>query len=145
MRTVGHPFHARSRVGLYYEKILKPALEVTVGEDLVKTAEDTDTMDFEGKTVFVELKSRSDQYHYSQEFIQREGWLLPSCKIARAREEVARGKRVVFFYFWKAGKSLWSWEFSEAGLVDCEEKYPSWHLDKQKQVYIKERHWSRVY
>ena len=130
---------------MYYEMVLKPALEKAVGEPLVKTSEDLDTMDFEGKTCFVELKSRSDQYHYSQWFIKRDGWILPTCKITRARQEVKEGKKVVFFYFWKAGKSLWRWDFSEGGLLDAKEKYPDWHQDKQKQTYIKERHWVRVY
>ncbi len=125
--------------------VLKPALEKAVGEPLVKTSEDLDTMDFEGKTCFVELKTRGDQYHYSQWFIKRDGWILPTCKITRARQEVKEGKKVVFFYFWRAGKSLWRWDFSEEGLKDCKEEYPSWHQDLQKQTYIKEHHWIRVY
>lgn len=145
MRRVGHPFETRGPPGLYYEKILKPALETAVREALVKTAEEMDCMDFEGQSCFVELKTRSDKYHYSQSFIQRDGWLLPSCKITRAREEVKKGKRVVFFYFWKAGKSLWRWDFSEEGCRNALEKYPEWHDDKQKQIYIKEQHWTRVY
>lgn len=145
MRRVGHPFEQRSKLGFYYETVLQPALERVVGEALVKTSEETDTMDFEGETCFVELKSRSDQYHYSQSFIKKDGWLLPSCKITRAREEVKKGKRVVFFYFWKAGKSLWMWEFSEEGCLGAKEEYPKWHQDKQKQTYIHERVWTRVY
>jgi len=143
-RAVGHPFEARSKLGLYYEMVLKPALEKAVGEPLVKTSEDLDTMDFEGKTCFVELKSRSDQYHYSQWFIKRDGWILPTCKITRARQEVKEGKKVVFFYFWKAGKSLWRWDFSEEGLADCKEEYPQWHQDQQKQTYVKEHNWTKV-
>lgn len=145
MRRIGHPFSARSRLGLYYEMVLKPALEKAVGEPLTKTKEEMDCMDFEGRTCFVELKTRSDQYHYSQSFIKRDGWILPTCKIVRARKEVKEGKRVFFFYFWLAGKSLWQWDFSEGGLLDSLEKYPEWHQDYQKQTYIKERHWKRVY
>jgi hypothetical protein len=125
--------------------VLKPAMEKAVGESLVKTSEDNDTMDFEGKTCFVELKTRGDQYHYSQWFIKKDGWLLPTCKITRAHEEVREGKRVIFFYFWTAGKTLWRWDFSSDGLKDSKEDYPSWHQDYQKQTYIKERHWTRVY
>ena len=145
MAKVQHPFHERGRFGLYYEKILQPALEMSVGQPLVKTAMTTDTMDFEGETCFVELKSRGDQYHYTQSFIKKDGWLLPSCKIRRAREEVEKGKQVVFFYFWTAGKSLWRWDFNESDLVGCKEEYPLWHHDKQKQIYIKEQCWTRVY
>jgi len=145
MRTVGHPYEVRKVLGNYYEMVLKPALEKAVGEPLVKTSEDVDTMDFEGKTCFVELKSRGDQYHYSQWFIKKDGWLLPTCKITRARKEVKEGKKVVFFYFWRAGKSLWRWDFSEEGLLDAKEEYPQWHQDRQKQTYIKEHNWVRVF
>ena len=144
MKSSTHPFHQRSLWGLYYEKVLQPHLELCVGEALEKTSEDTDTMDFTGKTSFVELKVRSDQYHFSQEFIQREGWLIPSCKIKRAIEETKRGKRVIFFYFWKAGKSLWRWDFKLEDIKDIDEKYPEWHIDKQKQSYIKQEKWTRV-
>lgn len=145
MRPVKHPYQTRGPLGLYYETILKPALEQSIGEVLVKTEDERDTMDFESQNYFVELKTRSDQYHYSQSFIKKDGWLLPSCKIRRAREEVARGKKVVFFYFWKAGKSLWRWDFSEEGCLDALEKYPEFHLDRQQQTYIKEHHWVRVF
>jgi hypothetical protein len=144
-RVIGHPFEVRSKLGLYYEKVLKPALEKAVGEPLTKTSEDLDTMDFEGKTCFVELKTRGDQYHPSLWYIKKDGWILPTCKITRAREEVKEGKRVVFFYFWRAGQSLWRWDFGEEGLKDAKEEYPEWHQDLQKQTYIKERHWTRVY
>jgi len=145
MKSACHPYHSRGPLGLYYEKILQPALEHTVGTELVKTAEEMDCMDFEGDNIFVELKTRSDQYHYSQTFIQREGWILPSCKIKRAIAEVKKGKRVVFFYFWKAGKSLWAWEFSLKDIKDIDEKYPEWHFDRQKQAYVKQDKWVRVY
>jgi len=145
MKCASHPFHTRGPLGLYYEKILHPALERSVGLTLVKTAEEVDTMDFMGTDCFVELKTRSDQYHYNQTFIQKDGWILPSCKIVRARYEVSQGNRVVFFYFWKADKTLWRWDFNEESLVDAKEEYPQWHHDKQKQIYIKQHHWKRVY
>lgn len=145
MKSATHPFHQRNPLGLYYEKILKPALERSMGEELVKTAEDTDTMDFVGKTCFVELKTRGDQYHYSQSFIQKDGWLLPSCKIQRAVDETKRGKKVVFFYFWRAGKSLWRWDFKLDDIKDIDQKYPVWHIDQQKQAYVKEDKWVRIY
>ena len=145
MGKVKHPFETRGPFGLYYETILKPSLETAVGEPLLKTFMGLDTMDFEGETCYVELKTRGDQYHYTQSFIKKDGWLLPSCKIHRAREEVKKGKKVVFFYFWTAGKSLWRWDFNEEGLLDCKEEYPEWHHDKQKQTFIKEHHWVRVY
>ena len=144
MKAIGHPFEARSKLGLYYEHILKPALEMSVGETITKTTDCHDMMDFQGKTVFVELKTRGDQYHFSQDFIQKKGWILPFCKIERARQEVAKGKQVVFFYFWLAGKSLWRWDFSEEGILDSKEEYPSWHQDGQKQIFIHERNWKRV-
>lgn len=144
MRVVSHNYQFTGPLGLYYETILQPKLERSVGESLVKTSDEMDTMDFEGETCFVEVKTRSDKYHYSQPFIKKDGWLLPACKIARARQEAKNGKKVVFFYFWKAGKTLWRWDFSEEGCLDGKEEYPSWHADQQKQAYIKEHHWKQV-
>jgi hypothetical protein len=145
MRRIGHPFEQRGPLGLYYEIKLKPALEKAVGVQLTKTAEDYDCMDFEGSDVFVELKTRTDKYHYSQSFIQKDGWILPSCKIQRAIAEVKKGKRVVFFYFWMAGKTLWRWDFKLEDVAGIDEKYPEWHQDQQKQAYVKEKFWTRVY
>lgn len=145
MKRIGHPYLTRGPLGLYYEQKLKPTLESIVKEHLVKTEETYETMDFESENCFVELKTRSDQYHYSQSFIKRDGWLLPFCKIERARKEIQKGKKVYFFYFWKAGKSLWIWEFSEEGCLDMKKKYPPWHEDQQEQAYIQERHWKRIY
>ena len=144
MKSSSHPFHKRSIFGYHYENLLKATLERVVGEPIVKTSEEYDTMDFQGNTSFLELKARSDQYHYSQSFIKKQGWLLPYCKIQRAKEEVAKGKRVVFFYFWKADKTLWMWEYSEEALTDCIIKYPDWHIDQQQQIYVKEMHWKKV-
>lgn len=142
MKPSSHPFYQRSKYGLYYETILKPKLEDLIGEPILKTTMETDTMDFESETAFIELKTRSDQYHPSQSFIKKDGWILPYCKIQRAREEVAKGKRVIFFYFWLAGKTLYRWDFSEAGILDAKVEYPAWHRDHQQQIYIKEHHWT---
>ena len=145
MKPQDHPFFHRIKLGLYYETTLKPALEQAVGVPLTKTSEETDTMDFEGENCFIELKARSDQYHYTQWFIKKDGWLLPTCKIKRALEEVRNGKQVVFFYFWVAGKTLWRWDFKEEDLNDVENKFPPWHRDYQQQSYVKEHHWIQVY
>lgn len=145
MKTVYHPSQQRNKLGLYYEKILHPALELAIGESLVKTEDRYDVMDFQGKNCFVELKTRGDQYHYSQSFIKKDGWIIPYCKIEKAKEEVAKGKRVIFFYFWTAGKSLWRWDFSEKDLLGCKIEYPKWHHDLQQQIYIQEKNWKQVY
>lgn len=145
MKPASHPFHKTSIWGLYYERCLLPLLQQSVGEVLTKTAEETDTMDFESTNYFIELKSRSDQYHFSQEFIKKKGWLLPTCKIKRAIQEVKKGKKVVFFYFWRAGKSLWRWDFNEDDLKECIHEYPSWHRDLQEQTFVKENCWKRVF
>lgn len=145
MKSASHPFHKRSPLGLYYEKVLQPALERCVGESLTKTSDCMDQMDFEGASCFVEVKSRGDQYHYSQWFIKKDGWMLPSGKIERAQREVAAGKRVFFFYFWRADKSLWMWEYTEGGVLGCREEYPEWHHDQQKQTFIPEQYWKRVF
>ena len=145
MKPSSHPFHKRSRLGLYYEQVLKPTLEKVIGEPIQKTESETDTMDFYSEHFFLELKVRSDSYHYTQEFIKRDGWIVPTCKIMRAIEETKKGKKVLFFYFWMAGKSLWCYEFNERDLSEMKDKYPEWHRDHQQQTYIPESLWKRIY
>lgn len=144
MRAVNHPFHHRSKFGLYCEKVLQPTIESILGETIVKTSDTMDTMDFVSKSYVIELKSRSDCYHFSQSFIKKGGWVLPTCKLRRAIEETTKGKKVVFFYFWMAGKTLWKWEFKMDDLQDIQSCYPEWHLDKQEQSFVKEHHWTQV-
>lgn len=139
-----HPFHKLSVLGYHYESKLKPVIQKQIGETITKTTLQTDTMDFESESTFAELKSRSDQYHYSQWFIKRDGWLLPTCKINRAKEELKKGKKVIFFYFWVADKSLWRLDFTEEGCLDMNHKYPEWHHDQQQQTYIKDHYWKRI-
>ena len=144
MKSANHPFHHRSKLGSYYEIVLKPALELDMDRTLTKTAETTDTMDFVGKNCFVELKSRGDSYHYSQWFIKKDGWILPTCKLRRALEEYEKGNQVVFYYFWKADKTLWRWDFHPDCLNVIKNKYPEWHIDKQEQSYVPEDMWRKV-
>lgn len=144
MKPASHPFHERSVFGYHYEKVLKPAIEKILGESILKTTTETDTMDFFSKNCFAELKTRGDQYHYSQWFIKKDGWLLPTCKIRRAIEETQQGKKVVFFYYWTAGKSLWKWDFCLDDLKDTLDEVPAWHHDRQRQSYVLEHHWVRV-
>ena len=81
MKAASHPFWSRSKFGFHYEKLLKEKIESVIGESIQKTTYSGDMMDFESKNYFIELKSRGDQYHYSQAFIKKDGWLLPFCKI----------------------------------------------------------------
>ena len=144
MKPSSHPFYTRGPFGLHYEKVLKPTIEKLIGEPITKTEVGTDTMDFYSEHYFVELKTRSDIYHPSQWFIKRDGWLLPYCKMVRAREEAKKGKRCIFFYFWTAGKTLWRWDYNEEELATCKADYPEWHRDQQRQVYIPEKFWRQV-
>lgn len=144
MKAASHPFWSRSKFGFHYEKLLKEKIESVIGEPIQKTSYSGDMMDFESKNYFIELKSRGDQYHFSQTFIKKDGWLLPYCKIDRARKEKSEGKICIFFYFWTAGRSLWKWDFNEEDLVGCKVEYPPWHQDGQRQIYIPEKCWIQV-
>jgi len=144
MRASLHPFHQRSRFGLPYEKLLQPVLESILQTTLHHTDSPTDTMDFWSDKYFVEVKTRTDNYHYTQSFIQKDGWILPFCKMIRAKQETAGGKKVVFFYYWTADKSLWRWDYDESILSSCKTEIPFWHRDKQQQIFIPENHWTRV-
>ncbi len=126
------------------EQILLPVMSVAVGERMRKTAETMNTMDMEGETVFAELKRRSTDFSYHDEKIKREGWLMPSCKIMRGWEELSKGKRVVFFYFWREDKTLWMYELKEGDFTKTPHFVPKNHYDQMLHVAIPQDRWTFV-
>ena len=130
--------------GTEAEQILLPMLSVAVGEPLTKTGGKMDTMDFEGRTVVGELKKRSSDWSYKNKKIYDEGWLIPSCKIIKGWEQIAAGKRVVFFYFWMEDKSLWMWEMEEDDFIDGGHFIPKNHYDQMLHVAVHQSSWEFV-
>ena len=131
--------------GTEAEQKLLPILSQAVNEKLHKTSGTFDVMDMVGSGIFAELKRRTSDFSYCDEKIQREGWLMPSCKIIRAWQELSEGKRVVFFYYWGCDKSLWMYEMSEGDFSSGDShRVPNGHYDRQLHVAIVQDRWSRV-
>lgn len=131
--------------GAEAEEELCDVMSSVVGESVRKIHKTFDTMDVRGNTVFGELKRRSRDYHYNDEKIKKEGWLIPSCKIIRGWLEMAEGFEVYLFYFWSSDKTLWYYKMKEGDFCsgDCH-KPPKNHYDKQLHVWIPEECWTRV-
>ena len=118
-------------------------LENHLGTPLTPTSIQTDTMDFESDSHFVELKRRVN-YSHTDWFIVKEGWLIPAVKILRAYEEQGKGKNTRFYTYWDSDESLWYWDFLESDLQGVVVKIPSWHRDRQPHYYIPASLWKRV-
>jgi len=130
----------RHEYGKKAENRLLPVLETIIGEKIVPTANSCDTMDGVSETWDVELKRRTAKYSWADEKIMKEGWLIPACKITRARTS---GKRTAFFYSWEKDESLWMFEYTEASMNGLKSYVPFWHIDKQPHFNIPFCLWTR--
>ena len=141
-----HPcISAKVSYGLEAEQKLLPILSTVVGEPIRKTGGTFDCMDFGGDSSFSELKRRTSDFSYRDEKIEREGWLMPSCKVIEGWWKLSEGKRVFFFYLWSCDKSLWVYEMKEGDFTSGDShKVPKGHYDNQLHVAIPQELWSRV-
>jgi hypothetical protein len=136
------PFNtARHEFGKTAERDLKPYLESLLGEELTQTESRFDTMDFVSKNYFIELKARTAKYHWETPLIADEGWLIPTCKIDRAKSET---KKVLFFYFWKSDHSLWKLEYSPETFSDLRPRVPWFHSQRQLHYFVPQDRWELV-
>ena len=115
-----------------------------IGETLSPTEKFYDTMDAVSENYWIEIKCRRPNYHYTDKIIVKEGWLIPACKIERAKREVAAGKKVSFFYYWTSDCSLWELEFKEETFEDLEPLVPPWHAQKQLHYYVPQDRWIQI-
>ena len=136
-----HPIHTRYNQGIEGQYFLQSSIEKHLGESIVWTTCQTDTMDAESKTYWIEIKRRLGTYHYSNKIIREEGWVIPVCKMERARQEK---KKTRFYYFWDSDQSLWYWEFNPTQLRDMMIKIPTNHRDNQPHYYIPQSFWKKV-
>lgn len=126
------------------EQKLLGLLSDSVGEPLVKTKETYGILDFEGETVVAELKKRTSDWSYGDQKIQKEGWLIPSCKILKGWEQRSLGKRVVFFYYWACDKSLWMYELEDGDFTSAGSHFvPKGHYDQMLHVAVPQARWTR--
>ena len=132
----------RHDFGKQGEGLVLPMVEMIIGESLTPTEKFYDTMDAESDNYWVEIKTRSKTYHWEDDFIQKEGWLIPACKIQRALAETE--KKVCFYYFWKSDSTLWELEFTPDKIVGLEPRVPGWHKEKQLHYYIPQERWTLI-
>jgi hypothetical protein len=132
----------RHTFGKLGEEEVLPLVEMVLGENLTPTEKFYDTMDAVSENYWVEIKTRSDKYHWTDTLIADEGWLIPACKIKRALSETT--KKVCFYYYWRRDKSLWELEFSPEKIEGLEPRVPWWHQQKQLHYYIPQERWTRI-
>ena len=134
----GRYTRAKGDYGRANEELLLPFLELLHEDQHFRHTEDSkDTMDFCSEDIYIEVKTRKT-YSWSDSQIQREGFLLPFCKIERALKE---SKKVFFYYYWKTDKSLWSWEFKKEQASLLKPFVPRWHYEKQRHVAVPVSWW----
>jgi hypothetical protein len=133
--------HAFGKLG---ESELLPLLESYLGEKFTPTERSNDMMDAYSANYYVEIKTRSPTIHWSNPKIQEQGCLMPACKIQRAREEAAKGKKVSFFYFWKCDGSIWELPWSEEVVEGLTPFVPFWHPEKQLHYTIPVDRWYAI-
>lgn len=125
--------------GFSLEKRLHSHLEKIIGQDLVKTSYQYDTIDFEGKDYFVELKGRprigfeSKKYQDSNTF---NSFLVPSCKVLGADK-----KHVVVFYYFEGDNTLWKCEYNYKW-QNFNKGYPS--ASTQQHYWVPKKCWTQV-
>lgn len=133
---------ARHDFGKLGEEEVLPLIEMLLGENLTPTTKFYDTMDAVSENYWVEVKTRSKEYHWDDKVIKREGWLIPACKIQRALSETT--KKVCFYYYWKSDSSLWELEFSPKAIEGLVPSVPWWHKEKQLHYYIPQERWTLI-
>lgn len=141
MADPNHPYHKRAPHGFEGQAFMTPMIEKHIGEPITPTENQYDTMDAESEHYWIEMKRRSSKYHYTDWFIQQDGWLIPCCKISRAMREK---KTARFYYYWDKDNTLWYWDFNRDDLTGCKKGVPQGHYDKQEHVYLPHSLWRRV-
>lgn len=121
--------------------LLLPILEDYLDEPIQETKAFYDVLDAKTKTWDIEVKSRTNKYHWSDTFIMRDGWLIPSCKIEYAKKSE---RPFLFFYWWRKDDSLWEWEFNAEDLKGLKPFVPSWHKEHQEHYNIPFKSWKRI-
>ena len=118
-----------------------PIIEEYLEEPLIETKMFYEIMDAKTETYDIEVKSRTPKYHWKDEYIMRDGWLLPKCKIDYAKKSQ---RPFLFFYWWRRDNSLWEWEFNLEDLKGLEPFVPPWHKEKQEHYYIPFKCWKEL-
>jgi len=111
-------YKTKQDVGKEAVQIVLPIIEAHLGETFTATKERYNTLDLYSNSFWVEVKSRCPPYFPEHPKLQ-EGWLLPACKIERAKKEE---KETYFFYFFWMDQSLWKYKFKQEDFLHLEPK-----------------------
>jgi hypothetical protein len=136
------PREERVRYGLALEKVLLPKISEYLDEKIQKTEYQYSFLDFEGGKTWSELKVRTADYHHTDS-IMREGWLLPACKIRKAKQEYSQ-REVYFFYLWESDGSFCVYKYDPADFKHLVPRVPSWHHDKQLHYFVPPYLWKSI-
>ena len=134
-------FQRQTQIGDEGILIVKPMVEDVLGEELKVSSYFWDTIDLESENYLVEVKSRTYNYHWKDDFIEKEGWLIPECKVKRARTEK---KKVIFYYYWRSDGSLWELEYDQDVFDSLTPRVPPWHKDQQSHYFVPRRFWTLI-
>ena len=127
--------------GTANQNALIPFLESFLGEKITETTALYDLIDGKTATRDIEVKSRTLNYFYTDPFIQRDGWLMPACKIQHAKRS---GRPLLFFYNWKRDDSVWVFEYSPEAMKGLKPFVPHWKKDGQLHYNIPQNRWTCI-
>lgn len=139
-KPADHPIHKTYAKGIEAQEFLKSVIEEHLGEEITGTPYVYDTMDFTSENYCIELKRRFKPYNPSDWFM-KDGWLIPACKIFRAREE---SRKTRFYYYFDSDESLWYWDYNQEEADKCMCKVPKNHRDNQLHYYLPQTLWKLI-
>ena len=133
----------RIAYGIQKEVELRERIEAVIGESILKTVSQTDTIDFQSEGYDIELKSRR------KERVNRftgvvtpltpdtdPSWLVPCSK-------APKGNRVtLWFYHFESDDSLWFLEFDNEEAATWNRGVPN-HT-AQEHWWVPKKAWSRI-
>jgi len=131
-------YKTKQQVGQDAVALVLPIIQEHLGEVFTATKERYNTLDLYSKSYWVEVKSRCPPYFPEHPKLQ-DGWLIPECKIERAKKEE---KETYFFYFFWMDNSLWKYKFDPKDFQDLVAKraYPS----PQMHYCVPQHLWARL-
>lgn len=137
------PTDERVRYGLALEPVLRPKLSEFLEDDIKKVEYQYSNLDFVGAKTWSELKVRTSDYHHTDRVMREEGWLIPACKVFKAKE-LYKKKDIFFFYLWERDGSLWAMKYDPSIFETLVPRVPSWHHDRQLHYYIPQHEWKLI-
>jgi hypothetical protein len=131
-------YKTKQQIGKEAVQIVLPMIQENLGECFTATKERFNTLDLESESYWVEVKSRCPPYHPAHPKLA-DGWLIPTCKIERAKKE---SKQTFFFYFFWEDGSLWKYRFKPEDFQGLIPKKP-WPSNQDHYV-LPQAYWERV-